>query len=110
MRRRRRQGRPGSVNSTRNARPGTRGLGESRAFSDDPAGPVSYICCMDSILPVLLGAAMLATLGVLFAGVIAFAFNSKTNAKYATRLMTARVVCQAVAVALFAAMVLLQIV
>ena len=53
---------------------------------------------------------MLATLGVLFAGVIAFAFNSKTNAKYATRLMTARVVCQAVAVALFAAMVLLQIV
>ena len=64
---------------------------------------------MDSILPVLLGVAMLATLGVLFAGVISFAFNSKT-AKYATRLMTARVVCQAVAVALFAAMVLLQIV
>ena len=65
---------------------------------------------MESILPFLLGAAMLATLGVLFAGVIAFAFNTKTNAKYANRLMTARVVCQAVAVALFGAMVLFHIV
>jgi hypothetical protein len=64
---------------------------------------------MDAILPILLGAAMLATLGVLFAGVISFAFNTKTNAKYSNKLMTARVVCQAVAVALFGAMVLLHI-
>jgi hypoxia induced protein len=41
--------------------------------------------------------------------VISFAFNTKTNAKYANKLMTARVVCQAVAVALFGAMVLLHI-
>jgi hypoxia induced protein len=70
---------------------------------------VSYILGMDTLLPILLGAAMLATLGVLFAGVISFAFNTKTNAKYANKLMTARVVCQAVAVALFGTMVLLHI-
>ena len=78
-------------------------------FSNDRRVRASYILGMDAILPILLGAAMLATLGVLFAGVISFAFNTKTNAKYANKLMTARVVCQAVAVALFGAMVLLHI-
>ena len=65
---------------------------------------------MSAVLPVLLGIAMLATLGVLFAGVISFAFNSKVNAKYSNKLMQARVVLQAVAVALFAATVLFQVV
>ena len=65
---------------------------------------------MSTVLPVLLGVAMLATVGVLFAGVISFAFNSKMNAKYSNKLMQARVVLQAVAVALFAAIVLLQVV
>lgn len=65
---------------------------------------------MDAILPILLGAAMLVTLGVLCAGVISFAFNTKTNAKYANKLMTARVICQAVAVSIFGIMVLLHIV
>lgn len=64
---------------------------------------------MESVLPVLLGVAMLATLGVLFAGVISFGFNTKANAKYSNKLMTARVVCQAVAVALFGALVLFQV-
>ena len=41
---------------------------------------------------------------------IAFAFYHDLNAKYANKLMTARVVLQAVAVALFGAMVLLHIV
>jgi len=62
---------------------------------------------METILPVLLGLAMLVTLGVLFAGVISFAVSPKTNEKYATKLMTVRVVCQAVAVALFGAIILL---
>lgn len=65
---------------------------------------------MNAILPILLGAAMLVTLGVLCAGVISFAFNTKTNAKYSNKLMTARVICQAVAVAIFGIMVLLHIV
>jgi len=65
---------------------------------------------MQTILPVLLGLAMLATLGVLFAGVISFAVSPKTNEKYATRLMTARVICQAVAVALFGLIVLFYVV
>lgn len=64
---------------------------------------------MNTLLPVLLGIAMLATLGVLFAGVISFAFNTKMNAKYSNKLMRARVVLQAVAVVLFAAVVLLQV-
>jgi hypothetical protein len=65
---------------------------------------------METILPVMLGLAMLATLGVLFAGVISFAFGGKNSQKYATTLMTARVVCQAAAVALFGAIVLLYVV
>lgn len=79
-------------------------------FPGDRRATADYIVTMSTILPILLGAAMLATLGVLFAGVIAFAFNTKTNAKYSNQLMTARVVCQAVAVALFGALVLLHIV
>lgn len=62
---------------------------------------------METILPVMLGLAMLATLGALFAGVVSFAF-AKDSQKYATKLMTARVACQAVAVALFAAIVLMS--
>ena len=49
---------------------------------------------------------MLATVGVLFAGIISFAFSKNATAKNATRLMAARVVLQGVAVALFALMVL----
>ena len=51
---------------------------------------------------------MLATLGVLFAGIISFAFGKKANAKNATRLMAARVALQGVAVALFGLMVLIS--
>lgn len=61
---------------------------------------------MTDVLPFLIGAAMLATVLVLFAGIISFAFSTKIDAKYATRLMAARVILQAVAVALFGLMVL----
>jgi hypoxia induced protein len=64
---------------------------------------------MDTVLPILLGAAMLATLGILVVGIVSFGFNTQTNAKYSNKLMTARVICQAVAVALFGAMVLLNV-
>ena len=79
-------------------------------FSSDGGRTSAYIVLMDTILPILLGAAMLVTLGVLCAGVISFAFNTKTNVKYSNKLMTARVICQAVAVAIFGIMVLLHIV
>jgi hypothetical protein len=61
---------------------------------------------MTEILPYLLGVAIFATVVVLFVGIISFAFNTKFNAKYATKLMTARVVLQAVAIALFGLIVL----
>jgi len=64
---------------------------------------------METILPILLGIAMLATLGTLLAGVISFGFNTKINARYSNTLMRARVVCQAIAIALFGAIVLMQI-
>ena len=49
---------------------------------------------------------MLATLAVLFVGIISFAFGKKASAKNATRLMAARVALQGVAVALFGLMAL----
>ena len=54
----------------------------------------------------MLVVAMLATLGVLFVGIISFAFTKKGNSKNATRLMAARVALQGVAVALLGLMVL----
>lgn len=64
---------------------------------------------MNSILPILLIIAMLATAVVLFAGVISFAFNSKVNSRYATQLMSLRVIFQGVAIALFGLIVLLNV-
>ena len=49
---------------------------------------------------------MLATLGVLFVGIISFAFSKNANPKTATRLMAARVALQGVALALLGLMVL----
>lgn len=64
---------------------------------------------MAAAVPYMLGAAMLATLGVLFAGVIAFAVNGEMNRKYATKLMAWRVILQGVAIALFGLTVLLTV-
>lgn len=64
---------------------------------------------MVSALPYMLGAAMLATLGVLFAGVLSFAINGEANRKHATKLMTARVVLQGIAIVLFALTVLFSV-
>ncbi len=64
---------------------------------------------MQQILPILLGVAMFVTLGVLFAGVIVFAFAPNLNARYGNKLMRWRVILQGVALALFALMVALHI-
>jgi hypothetical protein len=63
---------------------------------------------MDSILPMLLLVAMGATAIVLAVGVISFAFSSRMNQKYATKLMTTRVMLQGIAVLLFGLIVLLH--
>lgn len=63
---------------------------------------------MDTVLPFLLVAAMGATAIVLFAGIAAFAFNSKLNAKYSNKLMTARVLLQGLALAVLAVIVFTQ--
>jgi len=64
---------------------------------------------MAAAVPYMLGAAMFATLGVLFAGVIAFAINGEFNRKYATKMMAGRVILQGIAIALFALTVLLTV-
>ena len=63
---------------------------------------------MDTLLPIFLVIAMAATVIVLFTGILGFAFNSKLNAKYSNKLMTARVLLQGLALAVFAAIVLTQ--
>ena len=57
---------------------------------------------MSILFVVLTGIAMLITLGVLFAGVITMARGGEANRQYANRLMRARIIAQAVALALFA--------
>ncbi|MGH6719960.1 MAG: twin transmembrane helix small protein [Alphaproteobacteria bacterium] len=56
---------------------------------------------MTAVLPYLIGAALLATLGVLFAGVIVMARGGELNRKYGNKLMRLRVAVQATAVVLF---------
>ena len=63
---------------------------------------------METILPYVLGAIMVAVVLTLFAGLVSFAFGSRTDRHLATKLMTARVALQGVAILVFAAMVLLS--
>ena len=76
--------------------------------SRDERQEAAYISAMDALLPFLLIAAMGATAIVLFAGIAAFAFNSKLNARYSNKLMTARVVLQGLALAVLGLIVLTQ--
>ena len=62
---------------------------------------------MSMMFAVLTGIAMLITLGVLFAGVITMARGGETDRRYANKLMRARIIAQAVALALFAIAMLL---
>jgi Hypoxia induced protein conserved region len=57
---------------------------------------------MKGFVFVLLVLAMLATIGVLFAGLISMARGGDFNRRNSNKLMRARIVCQAVALALFA--------
>ena len=64
---------------------------------------------MSTMIPYLLGLAMLATVGVLFAGLASFAFGNRSDRGLGTKLMTARVVLQGIAIVLFGVMMLLSL-
>lgn len=57
---------------------------------------------------VLLVIAMVATVGVLFLGLFSMARGGEFNARNSNKLMRARIVCQAVALALFALLMVMM--
>jgi len=59
-------------------------------------------------MPILLAVALLAVLGVLFAGLITMARGGEFNRKYGNRLMRWRVALQGLAVVLFAIAMLVR--
>ncbi len=61
---------------------------------------------MSGIVPVLLIVALVATLGVLFAGLIAMARGGEFNRKHGNRLMRWRVALQGLALVLLATLML----
>lgn len=60
---------------------------------------------MDTLLPFLLGFAMLATLAILVVGLIGFARNGEFYKRNANKLMRARVIGQGIALLIFALMI-----
>ncbi len=63
---------------------------------------------MKTVTAVLLGIAMLVTLGVLFAGLVTMARGGEANRKHGNRLMRWRVIAQGTALAIFAVAMLLS--
>lgn len=61
---------------------------------------------MSGIFPILILIALLATVGVLIAGIVVMARGGEFNAKYSNKLMRARVICQFLAIALIALLAL----
>jgi hypothetical protein len=61
---------------------------------------------MDVWIAVLLGIAMLATLGVLFLGMFSMAKGGEFNRKYGNKLMRLRVIMQGLAILLFLLLIL----
>lgn len=57
---------------------------------------------MQTVVAILIGVALLMTLGVLFSGLIVMARGGETNRKYGNALMRWRVICQGIALALLA--------
>jgi len=63
---------------------------------------------MSGFVMVLLILAMVATVGVLFVGLFSMARGGEFNQRNSNKLMRARIVCQAVALALFALLMLIM--
>ena len=55
---------------------------------------------MSSLFPVLIGIALLATLGILVAGMVSMISGGEFNRRYGNKLMQYRVVAQAIAIGL----------
>ena len=66
-----------------------------------------YMTMMERLFPYLVGVVMAAVVLVLIVGVISMFRGGEFNRKYANKLMRLRVVLQAVALALFAAFMLI---
>jgi len=64
------------------------------------------MAAMSGFAFVLLILAMLATVGVLFVGLFSMARGGEFNRRNSNKLMRARIICQAVALALFAFLML----
>ena len=67
-----------------------------------------YIALMSVFVAILLVPAMLATVGVLFLGLFSMARGGEFNQHNSNKLMRARIVCQAAALALFALLILVM--
>ncbi len=65
-------------------------------------GGAGYISSMGTVMPILLALALLAVLGVLFAGLFSMARGGEFNRKHGNRLMRWRVALQGLAIVLFA--------
>jgi hypothetical protein len=63
---------------------------------------------MQTVTAILIGVAMLMTLGVLFSGLIVMARGGEANRKYGNTLMRWRIICQGIALALIALAVLIS--
>jgi hypothetical protein len=63
---------------------------------------------MSVFVAILLILAMLATLGVLFFGLFSMARGGDFNRRNSNKLMRARIICQAVALALFALLMVIM--
>jgi hypothetical protein len=63
---------------------------------------------MSGFMIVLLVLAMVATLGVLFFGLFSMARGGEFNQRNSNKLMRARIVCQAVALAIFALLMVIM--
>jgi hypothetical protein len=61
---------------------------------------------METLMPILLAGALLAVLGVLFAGLFSMARGGEFNRKHGNRLMRWRVALQGLAIVLFALVML----
>jgi hypothetical protein len=64
---------------------------------------------MDALLPLFLGLAMLATVGVLVLGIVGFAVNGKFYQRNSNKLMRMRVLFQGVAIAIVGLLALLGV-
>ena len=86
-------------------------MGFSRAFSLGGQSSRRYISAMETlvrIIPYLVYVAMFGTLAVLFVGVISLARGGAFHDKYSNKLMRMRVGLQALALALFALLLLIS--